>query len=325
MTSTPPNYFEGPEKTLEIDWVPSVGHSTSGLRSITREQWEHLLTLAQCCILSTISNEHLDSYVLSESSLFVYTHKMVIKTCGTTTLLRLLPSLLELTVSLGMKLEWLGYMRKNFSFPRNQLYPHSGFAEELQYLETQCHLIGEAYALGPLNADHWNAFVYDDCDRPMSESTDRTLNIMMYDIDPVVAQHFWKKKDSTNDSTNDSSSTEAKVTPGTGPGDNTKDPAAAASTELSAAALKMAADAVTVNSGIHDLLPSTTIQAHLFDPCGYSMNGLLDSAYYTIHVTPETSSSYVSFETTVKMNDYNALVKNVLSKYCWCCLFQHMT
>ena len=120
MTSTTPHYFEGPEKTLEIDWVPSVGHSTSGLRAITREQWEHLLTLAQCCILSTISNEHLDSYVLSESSLFVYTHKMVIKTCGTTTLLRLLPSLLELTVSLGMKLEWLGYMRKNFSFPRNQ-------------------------------------------------------------------------------------------------------------------------------------------------------------------------------------------------------------
>ena len=312
MTSTTPHYFEGPEKTLEIDWVPSVGHSTSGLRAITREQWEHLLTLAQCCILSTISNEHLDSYVLSESSLFVYTHKMVIKTCGTTTLLRLLPSLLELTVSLGMKLEWLGYMRKNFSFPRNQLYPHSGFAEELQYLETQCHLVGEAYALGPLNADHWNAFVYDDCDRPMSESTDRTLNIMMYDIDPVVAQHFWKKKGS--------SSTEATVT-----GDNTKDPeaaeaaaAAAASTEMSEAALKMAADAVTVNSGIHDLLPSTTIQAHVFDPCGYSMNGLLDSAYYTIHVTPETSSSYVSFETTVKMNDYNALVKNVLSKYWWC-------
>ena len=309
MTSTTPHYFEGPEKTLEIDWVPSVGHSTSGLRAITREQWEHLLTLAQCCILSTISNEHLDSYVLSESSLFVYTHKMVIKTCGTTTLLRLLPSLLELTVSLGMKLEWLGYMRKNFSFPRNQLYPHSGFAEELQYLETQCHLVGEAYALGPLNADHWNAFVYDDCDRPMSESTDRTLNIMMYDIDPVVAQHFWKKKGS--------SSTEAKVT-----GDNTKDPeaaaAAATSTEMSEAALKMAADAVTVNSGIHDLLPSTTIQAHVFDPCGYSMNGLLDSAYYTIHVTPETSSSYVSFETTVKMNDYNALVKNVLSKYWWC-------
>jgi S-adenosylmethionine decarboxylase len=307
--------FEGPEKMLEVDWVPNIGNSTLGLRSISRKKWDELLSLAQCRILSAMSNQHVDSYVLSESSLFVFTHKMVIKTCGTTTLLRMLPSLLELTNTLNMELEWLGYMRTNFSFPGSQLYPHSDFVEEVHYLETKCNLTGEAHALGPLNADHWCAFVYDNCDRPMSESTDRTLNIMMYDVDPIVAKHFWKKNSTCNSSSNSSNSNNnsSKVVDAkSSEGDSKRGTMTMATTVDKAS--KMAADAATINSGIHNLLPSVSIQAHLFDPCGYSMNALLDDAYYTIHVTPETSCSYVSFETTFQMNDYSALVNNVLSK-----------
>ena len=131
--------FEGPEKTLEIDFVPGVEtpeparsttrtcSSRTGLRAISRTTLDALLTAAQCCILSHASNKFFDSYVLSESSLFVYPYKMLIKTCGTTTLLRLLPPLLVETRRRGMELEWVGYMRKNFSFPRLQLFPHGGF------------------------------------------------------------------------------------------------------------------------------------------------------------------------------------------------------
>lgn len=88
--------FEGPEKVLEIDFTPGKGPSR-GLRDIARAQWDSILTDARCTILATMSNEKMDSYVLSESSLFVYPLKLILKTCGTTTLLMCLPRLLEIT------------------------------------------------------------------------------------------------------------------------------------------------------------------------------------------------------------------------------------
>jgi S-adenosylmethionine decarboxylase len=88
--------FEGPEKVLEIDFAPGHGPAR-GLREITRAQWDVILTEARCTILNSLSNDKLDSYVLSESSLFVYPLKMMLKTCGTTTLLRAVGPLLEVT------------------------------------------------------------------------------------------------------------------------------------------------------------------------------------------------------------------------------------
>jgi len=183
--------FEGPEKTLELEFDPAIGDHR-GLRAIPREQWDAVLEQAQARILLTQSNDWLDSYVLSESSLFVYPHRLVLKTCGTTTLLRCLPLLMVCTKSFGLSLEWMAYSRKDFSFPTAQNYPHNSFHQEVEFLQTM--FSGSAFVHGPLNSDHWYTYVADGCERPITAALDRTLNLMMYGIDEKAATMFVKSK-----------------------------------------------------------------------------------------------------------------------------------
>lgn len=56
---------------------------------------------------------------------------------------------------------------------------------------------------------------------------------------------------------------------------------------------------VDADTGLDMLYPDAHVDSFLFEPCGYSCNGILDDGYYTIHVTPEPSCSFASFETTI--------------------------
>lgn len=81
---------------LELEFSTIKGPA-AGLRTLTRAQWDLVLEDAKCSILCNMSNDAFDSYVLSESSLFVYPHTAILKTCGTTTLLRCIARLLSYT------------------------------------------------------------------------------------------------------------------------------------------------------------------------------------------------------------------------------------
>jgi len=85
--------FEGAEKKMEI--IFSTASNKQGLRSYGLEHWSSVVATLNGSILKNDSLEEFDSYLISESSLFVYADRVIILTCGTTTLLKSLPSILE--------------------------------------------------------------------------------------------------------------------------------------------------------------------------------------------------------------------------------------
>ncbi len=282
MTDIANTSFEGPEKILEVDFVPNHASTDQGrgLRVLTRQDWDEILGLAQCKILSKIENHACDAFVLSESSLFVYAYKCFLKTCGTTTLLKCVSLLLEKARSHGMELEWLGYMRKNFLFPSMQQHPHTSFMQEVDFAKEITgpfgeHLDGGAYKLGDLCGDHWNIYVADYNERPSLDSTDVNFNVMMYDLDPTVLRLFHLQGGSQ------SCKTDGKR------------------------ALKA--------SGLQGLLPETAlVDDYMFEPCGYSMNALNGEDFFTVHITPELEHSYASFETNLHLEEYDAYLQRIV-------------
>lgn len=186
--------FEGPEKRLEIDFKKNTKRPL-GLRELSSEdnaKWQEMLDFAKCTIISTTKNEHFDSYVLSESSLFVYPFKVMIKTCGTTTLLRIIPKLMQYAAALDLTVEFVMFSRKNFLFPQQQVFPHRTWEEEIGYLNK--FFDGQDYIFGPVHGDHWYLYLADYSEKcPRITTSEKTIEIMMHKMDQNSASRFFKK------------------------------------------------------------------------------------------------------------------------------------
>lgn len=332
-TSAP---FEGPEKLLEIWFAPSVAdlpdagaaddNGRSGLRKVKREIWEEMLDIVKCKVLSYIEGKEIDAYLLSESSFFVFPHRLILKTCGTTLNLLGLPRILEIAkthASLPSVYRCF-YSRKSFMFPERQLGPHRDWHDEVGFLDG-IFKNGAAYTVGKVNGDHWLLYItgpgedgpadtapnspsnsssvnYDDGDTSRDDVEtlaevdephlqDYTIEILMSQLSPKASEPFFSKADCS---------------------ENCSEEGLALSSAI----------------GITDLFPAqlTTLDAYSFTPCGYSSNALLkwgDAAddkifthgtsgggqtggegYYTIHVTPEDGWSYASFECNVPLRTH---------------------
>jgi S-adenosylmethionine decarboxylase len=283
--------FEGPEKKLELEFRyidPSdpanhlINSCKQGLRQLTASEWqEQLLNHVHCLIISQTSDQYLDSYILSESSLFVYPFKLILKTCGTTTLLRAVEPILAIAKRLKMTIDFCWFSRKNYVFPQKQLAPHTSWDDEVKYLN-KYFPDGDAYIVGPMSKDHWYLFLADyrkerylhEPSQTLSRKLDQTFEVLMHELSPERMKHFFKDEKFVS------------------------------------------SEHVTKSSGIADLLPGSVIDAFQFDPCGYSMNGLLDGCYWTIHITPEAKCSFASFETNYLPSKgalyYNELIKKIL-------------
>lgn len=160
--------FEGPEKLLEIWFGPApyllqgirtiptelqqstpvaedptvtndsqAGSDRYGLRIVPKPVWDEMLAIVKCQVLNQIQNDCMDAFLLSESSFFVYPHKLILKTCGTTTLLMALPKILEIAQNYcGLESVWrVFYSRKTFMFPERQLHVHRDWKDEVEFLD----------------------------------------------------------------------------------------------------------------------------------------------------------------------------------------------
>lgn len=58
----------------------------------------------------------------------------------------------------------------------------------------------------------------------------------------------------------------------------------------------VSSEQTTKDTGIIALKPAALIDDYVFEPCGYSMNGIDGTGLITIHVTPEAHQSYASVE-----------------------------
>jgi len=187
--------FEGPEKRLEIDFKHNPA-SINGLRDIPQSTWQEMLDFAKCTIISHTQNEYFDAFVLSESSLFIYPFKIMVKTCGTTTLLACLPKLLEIAQTCDLSVEFVMFSRKNYLFPDKQKDIHNHWDSEVKYLNTIFD--GNSYIIGPMSSDHWYLYLADYSDTTRVVSPEKTLEIMMHKLDAGVAAQFYRK-DETSD------------------------------------------------------------------------------------------------------------------------------
>ena len=74
-------------------------------------------------------------------------------------------------------------------------------------------------------------------------------------------------------------------------------------------------DYIKERSGVWTLMSGFSVDDHLFEPMGYSLNAIRGPRYYTVHVTPQKIGSYVSFETNCVDGDADATIARVLDLF----------
>jgi len=281
-------YFEGVEKLLEV-WFKRPPHLTEGgkcdLRRIPRESLENMLKIVHCEVISFSRNDKVDAYVLSESSMFVAERRFILKTCGTTTPLQCLKPLLALVEKYAgfTKVEDVFYSRKNFKRPDLQKDPHRTFQNEVAYLNN-FFPDGRGYCLGSSEGDCWYLYTIGSTKAPQKNDFSEAVKDPDCDADQTLEVLM--------------SDLDPKVM-----------------SIFTKKQCETAGEATKV-SGIDKILPQMAVDDFLFEPCGYSMNGISkDGSYMTIHITPEPQFSYVSFETNAPRGSYQDVIQRVIDVF----------
>jgi hypothetical protein len=279
--------------------------------------------------------------VLSESSLFVYPHAVLIKTCGVTPLLASLAVLAACALQHCAAVPQLvQYSRSSYLFAKTQPAPHQSFEQECAFLNKALGCTGTACVLGPTQTRSRRWHVYSAALASGVRRGPVTLEVVMTRLKPCAmkpyyhpqqtdyVEHLEAKTKKEQDDDGNCSNDDAKSTGTTA--DEKKNPNAivAASSKplvsssslpssfLSTAADDVVSDKVTRLAGIDAIVPGATIVAHQFQPFGYSCNAIDARDMFTIHITPQPECSFASFEwNCTDTSRYAATVTDVVRRF----------
>jgi S-adenosylmethionine decarboxylase proenzyme len=272
-------FFEGVEKRVEIRFSLGTNSPDGGLCSFKRAVWDELCALCRCEIIHHTTLPGFKSFVLSESSLFVFPDMIMIKTCGTTIPLNGVDYIVREAGRFGISAIDMLYSRADFLMPALQEFPHNSLRNELEFLERMTVddrvVPGKSSILGDPSGRHWlihrKSFTHQ-CDAPdsidtpehrqgFSEGPKISVDIIMTGIDREVCKGFYQSLDRSDEENQN-----------------------------------------FMANLIKPILPEfLNIEGKCYDPCGYSANGheplgSNPDRFFTVHVTPEEDFSYASFE-----------------------------
>lgn len=246
--------FEGSEKIIEL----GIKSGSPSLRELSYDFWQRVVASAGADIISHISNEDCDAYLLSESSLFVWPNRIRMLTCGATQLSNALVMLVEI---LGVdKIEYSTYQRKNEYQLQSEI---RSFEQDLVQIKSV--IPGKGYRIGHLDSHHHYLFMAETGQllRPL-----KITELLMYHLTGELAQYFRSAMQTKSE--------------------------------------------IRRVLGLEAHFIGFKFDDHLFEPCGYSLNGIKGDKYLTIHITPQEKSSYCSIETNL---DHEVLTSALLHQF----------
>merc|ERR1719233_1484165 len=263
--------YEGVEKKLIL--ISSAARNVSIRKAIKGEVWNKVVKAVDAEVLSVMRGDHVDAYLLSESSLFVFKDRIFMKTCGTTRIFNAVEVIVShlLEEMPGINLTRVAYSRPTYRFPNRQLRGYGkGFEEEVELLksvtmkatarswESAIHTTGEGIMFHSSSL-----FLSGITAKPMllegragnneCKKENISMDLAMFNLDQSKMEDFFGQA------------------------------------------------IVLENLFERGFLPMDSpglqIDEYHFDPCGYSFNAIDGDYYWSIHVTPEAQYSYISFET----------------------------
>ena len=244
-------FYEGSEKRLEIT-------STLNLLEFENDFWQEMVKQADAYIISEVENDHLKAFLLSESSLFVWKHRILLITCGETHLLQ--ASLFFQKMVKRSEITSLLFQRHQAHYPERQ---KSSFQQDS--LQLQKELKGDSH--------HWSEnycgdiFLFGN-----NQQNHPTTNIFM--LHGLAGAFFDKLQNG-----------------------------------------KVESNVVASTLKLFDHFDAFNIDQHSFEPKGYSLNAIDGERYFTLHITPEKQSSYMSFESNLSGEEVNVFQAHLIALF----------